>query len=409
MSGLSASVIAIGDEMTSGARLDTNTQWLCQRLGELGVTVRSTSMVGDELQDNIEVFRQAASRTDIVVSTGGLGPTADDLTREVLAAVANQPLVLHEPSLRHIESLFARRARDMPPRNRVQAMVPAGALDIFNPQGTAPGIDLTIRRGGGGSCRIFALPGVPAEMKEMFSDVVAKRIVAASDGDAVLIRTAVIKCFGLGESEMEARLGDMISRQSSPRVGITVNSATISLRICATGTSETACAAAIELMRREIDTKAGEFVFGEGDDFELPDAVAELLAARNERLSVVELGHAAPLAGWLAVVTPRHVFSQSLTLDSNNTESTATGQQRCQQLNADWVIEVDRYPSLRGGEAAMSDVTVRVFAKATEDSVDKTFRIGGHPSIIQARIGKSALAFFRQHLLSTFHSQAAYL
>ena len=240
MSGLTAEVIAIGDEMTSGARLDTNTQWLCQRLAELGVVVRFNSMVGDDLQDNVQVFRNAVQRVDFIIATGGLGPTADDLTREVLADVANKPLMLHEPSLRHIESLFASRAREMPPRNRVQAMFPEGAAEIFNPRGTAPGIDLLIHRSHGNACRVFALPGVPAEMKEMFVDTVAPRIRAAIGSVQTLIRTAVIKCFGLGESDMEAKLGDMISRQSSPRVGITVSAATISLRVTASGESEAA-------------------------------------------------------------------------------------------------------------------------------------------------------------------------
>ena len=169
MTTLTAEVISIGDEMTSGARLDTNSPWLCQRLGELGVMPRFQTMVGDSLDDNVEVFRNAISRADIVIATGGLGPTADDLTRDALAIVAGRPLVLHPESLAHIEALFASRARPMPPRNRVQAMLPEGALDIFNPKGTAPGIDVTIptegetasgtAKSGGRSSRVFALPG----------------------------------------------------------------------------------------------------------------------------------------------------------------------------------------------------------------------------------------------------------
>lgn len=399
MSEFLAEVIAIGDEMTSGAKLDTNTQWLCQRLSELGVTVRFTSMVGDDLNANIDVFRHAASRVDFVISTGGLGPTADDLTRESLAAVADKPLVLHEPSLAHIESLFASRAREMPPRNRVQAMFPEGALDVFNPRGTAPGIDLTITRTRGETCRIFALPGVPAEMKEMFADVVAPRILDNIGGDRQLIRNAVIKCFGLGESEMEARLGEMIARQSYPRVGITVSAATISLRITATGPSEECCCEDIEQTRKEIHSKAGEFVFGEGEEFELQNAVAEILDCRSERIATIEVGHAAPLSHWFADVPEQNVFAggrvfREFTYTAETLENIRT------EFDADWLVVVDRYPSLQNQTAEPAEVNISVVGPTPELSVAKAYRLGGHPSIVHPRIGKAALALVRSHLLT---------
>ena len=398
MSEFTAEVIAIGDEMTSGARLDTNTQWLCQRLGELGVTVRFTAMVGDNLEDNVQVFRSAITRVDFVIATGGLGPTADDLTRQVLAEVANKPLVLHEPSLRHIESLFANRTREMPTRNRVQAMFPEGAAEVFNPNGTAPGLDITIPRPDGGDCRIFALPGVPAEMKEMFVDTVAPRIQTAIGNQQSLIRTAVIKCFGLGESEMEAKLGEMISRQSTPRVGITVSAATISLRVTASGQTEQECELVIEPTRREILAKAGEYVFGEGEDFELQDAVADLLARRGERVATIEVGHAAPLASWLAGTSQRQIYSGGRIYEEIGADDGLLVQWR-QDLGADWLVVVDRYPSLRNMADALADVKITIVGETLEQSVSKSYRIGGHPSIIYPRIGKTALSLILKHIL----------
>jgi len=398
MPEFTAEVIAIGDEMTSGARLDTNTQWLCQRLGELGVVVRFNSMVGDDLRDNVQVFRNAVQRVDFVVATGGLGPTADDLTREALADVANKPLVLHQPSLRHIEALFANRAREMPPRNRIQAMFPEGARDVFNPRGTAPGIDLSILRSDGGACRVFALPGVPGEMKEMFVDTVATRIRTAIGGQQSLIRTAVIKCFGLGESDMEAKLGDMISRQSTPRVGITVSAATISLRVTASGETEQECELVIDRTRREILSQAGEYVFGEGEDFELQDAVAGLLADRVQRVATIEVGHAAPLASWLADTSHRQVYTGGRIQEKIEADGARLPQWR-QELGADWLVVVDRYPSLRTESDTLADVKITVVGETSEQSVSKSYHIGGHPSIIYPRIGKTALSFFLKHLL----------
>ena len=160
MSDLRAEVIAIGDEMTSGQRLDTNTQWLSQQLGDLGVHVAFHTTVGDDLNDNIAVFRAAANRAQIVVCTGGLGPTQDDLTRQALAEMADVELELDSETIKHIESIFASYGRKMPESNVIQAYFPAGSQVVPNPEGTAPGIDFQVHHSDN-PCRIFALPGVP--------------------------------------------------------------------------------------------------------------------------------------------------------------------------------------------------------------------------------------------------------
>src|SRR5262249_32538010 len=159
-----AEIISIGDELTSGQRLDTNSQWLSERLGEIGIPVAFHTTVGDDLENNILVFKTAIDRADIVIATGGLGPTADDLTRDALAAAAGVELYEDGGALDHIRSLFARRKREMPERNKLQAQFPRGSRVVPNPDGTAPGIDLTVPRSCGRGCRVVALPGGPAEM-----------------------------------------------------------------------------------------------------------------------------------------------------------------------------------------------------------------------------------------------------
>ena len=149
-----AEIIAIGDEITSGQSLDTNSQWLSQRLEELGVRTLFHSTVGDELAPCVEVFRCAIDRADVVVATGGLGPTADDLTREALAQATGRPLELDSEALEDIRAMFARRNRPMPRQNELQAMFPAGSRVVRNPHGTAPGIDLEVARD-----RTDAVPG----------------------------------------------------------------------------------------------------------------------------------------------------------------------------------------------------------------------------------------------------------
>ncbi len=410
-----AEVISIGDEMTSGARLDTNAQWLSRRLGELGIAVEFHSTVGDTLQHNIDVFRTAAQRVDIVVCTGGLGPTRDDLTREALAALVQQPLELRESALQHIENLFAKRNREMPERNENQAMFPVGSLEIFNPQGTAPGVDLTVTREDATSdkesaSRIFALPGVPAEMKRMFDDTVVERILSVTGDDRGHIEHHVMKFFGIGESDMECRLGDMIARDRIPRVGITVSTATISLRITATAATRDECQRQIESTRQEIMERVGELHFGDGEDFEQYHAVVSDLTARQESLVTVELGRSAILADWFASLGQSTSYRGGFCFadlselasvfdvpDGLALETLRT------RTGASWLLLVDHYPNLEtanGGPLPAADVCVRAIDPQGEVH-ESNYQIGGHPSIIYPRIGKTALVFLRQSIAAS--------
>ncbi len=404
---LTAEVVSIGDEMTSGARLDTNAQWLSRRLGELGIHVAFHSTVGDTLQHNVDVFRIASQRADIVVCTGGLGPTRDDLTREALSAVTGQPLELRRSAMEHIESLFASRKREMPERNRVQAMFPVGSDDIFNPQGTAPGIDLQVARQGKSPSRIYALPGVPAEMKRMFDDTVVPRILAQAGGGA-RIRQLVMKFFGTGESDMEQRLGEMISRSRQPRVGITVSAATISLRIIATGDTDQVCDQMIAKTRAEILDLVPEYYFGDGEDFEQHHAIDALLRQRNQSLMVIELGRSAPLGDWFASLGETPAYCGGLSLATVNDllriYAASSLEEAIQKVSdtfaVDWILLVDAYPLLNKSSdkpQPASDVRLLVVSPDGKHLVTKT-TLGGHPEILQARIAKAAMAWLRKIL-----------
>lgn len=294
---LVAEVIAIGDELTTGQRLDTNSRWLAERLTDLGLLVRYHTTVADDLEPSVAVFQAAAERADVVVATGGLGPTADDLTRDAMAAAAGVALVEHPELVERVEAIFASRGRPMPPQNRRQAQLPAGARAIPNAGGTAPGVDQKV-----GRCRLFALPGVPAEMRDMWAATVAPA-VAAMTGGALVTRHWLVKCFGAGESRVEELLGDLIARGRDPLVGITASGATITLRVTTRAADEATCHAAMAPTLELIRTSLGELVFAEqpggGDEVELHDVVLDLLARRGLSLSVAESMTGGLLAQWL--------------------------------------------------------------------------------------------------------------
>jgi nicotinamide-nucleotide amidase len=298
-----AEVVAIGDELTSGQRLDTNSRWMAAELGVLGMPVTFHTTVPDTLEAGVEAFRLAASRAPLVVVTGGLGPTADDLTRDVLAAVAGVPLDLSGTALTAVEARFARRGIPMPESNRRQALFPRGSRIIPNPEGTAPGIDVDLPAGPGRSCRVFALPGVPAEMKVMWKATVEPAVLALLPDRATIVQRR-IKCFGAGESAVEAMLPDLVRRGRDPLVGITAHEATITLRIAARGRDEAECLAKMAPTEATIRACLGTLAYGVEDD-EIEDAMLAAVAARGRSLATVESGTAGRVAALVAQADAR--------------------------------------------------------------------------------------------------------
>jgi nicotinamide-nucleotide amidase len=298
-----AEIIAIGTELVSGQSLDTNSQWLSQQLSELGIVVAFHTTLGDILADHLAAFRAAFERAELVLITGGLGPTQDDLTREALAECAGVPLVEHPESLAAIAAMFARRNRVMTERNRVQALFPQGAVPLPNHIGTAPGIWMQI-----GRATIACLPGVPIEMKLMFQQEVVPRLRDDGFAHRVFVHKK-INLFGKGEAEIESHAFDLTARGRTPEVGITAHDGTISFRITGWGDTENEAELMVKPTAEIIYGRFGNLVVGEGAD-DVAEGLVSQLARTGATLATAESCTGGLLAHLITAIAGVSAFYQ---------------------------------------------------------------------------------------------------
>ena len=276
-------IISIGDELTLGHTVDTNAAWLSEKVAALGLNVLQHLTIPDDIESITQALTRAAQAADIVLATGGLGPTDDDLTRHALARVLGVELQLHQPSLDHIAELFARLDRPMSHRNQIQAMIPAGASVIENPNGTAPGIIASI-----GPATCFVLPNVPREMKAMFTDTIAPQLAQLTTGkDTQIVISRKLHTFGAGESNVAELLGPLMARGLNPVVNSTVAAGIVTIRIDSRAPDPPAARRLIEPIEQQIRQRLGSLIFGV-DEQTLAAAAADLLLSHSATLAVAE-------------------------------------------------------------------------------------------------------------------------
>jgi nicotinamide-nucleotide amidase len=279
--GMGAELLTIGTELLLGQIVDTNASWMSQRLAEAGIDVFYKSTVGDNRGRIEAAIRLAMSRADVIIMTGGLGPTEDDLTREVLAAVLGRPLRLDAAILTHIEERFAKRRVPMPENNRKQAMVPDGAVVLHNPRGTAPG--LLVREAG----RVFVcMPGVPSEMKPMLLEQVIPEIRGAF-GIRSRIVSRVLKTCGISESTLDMRIGDYFREMRNPTIGVLAHMGEIHVRLTCKGNEPAEIQRLLDDLEGRIRERLGHLVFGR-DEEKLEAVVGRLLRDRKGTLALAE-------------------------------------------------------------------------------------------------------------------------
>jgi len=257
---MKAEIVATGTELLVGETLNTSAHFLTGKLSALGIEVDYHTTVGDNSERLEAVLRQALARADLVVTTGGLGPTADDLTKELVAKVLGLELELDAGSLAEIERFFARRKGPMPASNKKQAYFPRGAKILPNKLGTAPGA--LVRQG---DKTVLILPGPPFEMEPMFDDYAYPELAKLVGTAAERMHFRVIKVFGIGESAMEEVLGDLL-QQTNPSMALLAKRAEMHIRLVARSADAAKANMLLGETEQQIRAKLGNKVFGRDEE-----------------------------------------------------------------------------------------------------------------------------------------------
>lgn len=409
-----AAILSIGDELTLGQGLDTNSQWLSEQLVNSGILPIEHVTVADDLVAIAAAMERLSALTDVVISTGGLGPTSDDLTRHALARAMHEPVVEDEAALGWVRAWFTGRGRPMPEANRSQALRPASATLLRNEWGTAPGLAAVIASAGKNT-DTFCLPGPPRETRPMFETLVRPRLRPAGR-----ITTRAILSYGLGESEVAERLGPLMDRSRATLVGTTVQAGVVAVRIRHEGAAGEAAVAEAE---RVVRDRLGPYVFGADDD-SLASVVLALLRERSQTLAVVEsctgglLGSmitevpgssAAFVGGWITysnamktgeVGVPAEVLDRHGAVSRETAEAMARG--GLDRSGASWSLSITGIAGPGGGSAEkpVGTVWVSLASSGAGSATDtRRFLIPGERQNVRAWAARHALAMLRLTLV----------
>ncbi len=276
---MKAEILAVGTELLMGQIVNTNAQYISSKLPEAGVGVYYHSVVGDNPDRLEDSLKLALERCDIVITTGGLGPTQDDLTKETISRVCGKKLVIHEESLNKIKNYFSRLGRQMTPNNEKQAYMPEGCIVLKNNNGTAPGCIIEM-----GEKAVIMLPGPPVEMKPMFLDYVMPYF---KNKGAYSLESVILRVFGIGESAMETKIMDLIDGQTNPTIATYAKEGEVTIRVTASVPMGQSAEQLLMPVVNEIKRRTGENLYSDKDET-LDSVAAGLLLENNITIATAE-------------------------------------------------------------------------------------------------------------------------
>ena len=278
---MNAEIIGIGSELLLGQIANTNAQFISQRLADLGINVFYHTVVGDNNERLKQAIEVAQTRSDLLVFTGGLGPTKDDLTKETIADTLNKKLVYNEEAMKTIQAYYDKTGAPMSENNRKQALVLEGAAVLRNDNGMAPGMALTEN-----NHTYMLFPGPPKELYPMFTNYAEPYLLGQlKQGDTIVSR--VLRFFGIGESRLETELEDLIDQQTNPTIAPLAGEWEVTLRLTAKADSKEEANKLIDETEKKIHARVGTFLYGYGET-SLPKEVFSMLKDRNWSISTAE-------------------------------------------------------------------------------------------------------------------------
>jgi nicotinamide-nucleotide amidase len=412
-------IVTIGDELLLGETVDRNSAWLGQRLAAAGIRVVRRASVGDDAAAIKDAVAQGLERTGVVLCTGGLGPTRDDLTKPAVAELFGRELVLDPGLLDRLEQRFRERGQTLTELGRTQAVVPAGATIFPNSRGTAPGLALEDAEG-----RLaILLPGVPYEMQALVEEHVLPFLLARRPERARPIRHRVLRTTGIPESILAERVDDILPTLQPISVAFLPAPIGVDLRLTSWGDLDASeVEGALDRAEAALVERIGAFVYGKGED-DLADAVAGLLTTRGLTLAVAESctggliakrltdrpgASAYLLAGVVAYANEakrRFLGVRSSTLEAHGAVSAETAREMAEgarrEAGADTAVAVTGIAGPSGGTPAKPVGTVWIAAAVGERIETRRHHFGGDRSEIRERAAQAALALLWQLLRET--------
>ncbi len=405
-----AEIISIGSELLLGQIIDTNTSWISKRLAESGIEVVRSSIVGDNLQRMVEIIREAIARCPIVITTGGIGPTEDDLTREAVAKVFHRPLQFQPHLMEQIEAFFKRRGFNMAENNRKQAYIPEGSIPIENPKGTAPGFIVEYSHG-----TLLSIPGVPTEMEYLMENSVIPYLKRRFRLETQIIQYRVLRACGLGESAIGLQIQDLMKQGQNPSVGTLASIGDIKIRITAKANSSSEASSLIEKMEKEIRGRLGPLIYGV-DEETLQGNVARQLEGIGLTLSVVESLTGGILSNKLTstgspsfirgTILPNlhskfdflNIFKEEIISADPRTLTDRLAIKTKQDFKTDFGLALNEtsFDGQEKGECRMETF----YSLASEKGVERqAYTVGGELWMVRERVSIIALDMLRKHLL----------
>lgn len=377
-----ACILSIGSELMLGQITDTNASWLARDLADAGIELVQVTQVGDDNQLLLRAMKGALEIADVVICTGGIGPTDDDLTRETIAELVGETPEVDQSLLQNLETFFSDMGREMPKRNAKQAWVIPSAESIPNPVGTAPGWFVTV--GSEPDKYILTMPGVPREMYRMWEEQMKPRVLGKSE--AQIIDTIQIKTIGIGESDAEERIHDLVLA-ADPQVATYAKDDGVHIRVTALGTDMLEVRARRDTARDEIYRRLSPYIWGTDTDT-LAGVIARSLSARGMVLALHEIGTGGALA---SLLSSDPLAARSFARDIVEPGGTDVADYPWDENSGDVRVTIRFNGEIDQSAVTRGEMYMKVSHESLPRSIEQTWQIRGSVNDMQRRVGLNAV------------------